>query len=870
MARDRQIVVQVIGDSSSLERSFKRSESAARGFDRSMGQTIRGTLAGSGAIRGLGRSLAFASAGFLSAAGTVTLIRSSIKAASDLTEEISKANVVFRGSERQVAEWSEHLSSAFGLTRGEALRTASTLGNMLVPMGFVRRDAAKMSETLVELAGDMASFNNASPDDVLQALQSALAGAVRPLRRFGVFLTQDRILAEAFADGIAKTTLNVGKIADANTKVAIAQAKLTAANAKYGAGTTQVAEATVTLHSAQAGLHKALEGSSGVLTTAQKTLATYKLVLKDTADAQGNAANSAGTLAGQLRTQHAEIGNLKERIGQELLPAELSVLRVTNDWISQSKNQERVQRDVREAVHALGEAVKVAGEIIGAATPIIKGVVAAFGGLKNTLEVLAAVIAGFKLAGLIRSFGLLGAAAGAGGAAGEVSLLRRQLLLLRAVGVISIGIELALNRKAIDKFVNEKLPAALSFSGSDLIHSIVGGKKPETHLGGIPAFGGTSALNRIIEVGKAQTAAANKAAAARTQAAKDVADKIKAAATATGGGGGLRVGTSAADRASKANQIFDDAISRALDRVQDIPTLKAQLKRLGEIAKIVQDRINITKDITRRLTLSDTLVGIFRQQKTDREQIAQGFRDALFGALEFKLTKAEVTASLNDNLQVLGEIQKAIRAEIKKQGETLDLRQQLFDNQQQIAAARLSKVTGRQFLALGLSTTGDARVPGKTSLNRQLGTITEAVKGTFLDTTKTKTLLAGVRQNLTEALVPKEVRSKMKELLDDLNQQLKDHVGERTKFAHVSSNSLLAGLGLSRDELRAVRAQLGQIGAGGIAPGRTAQFSAAGGRGGVVFAGPVTNHFHGVEDMRGFEEQIERRARSRVMSRRSG
>ena len=64
------------------------------------------------------------------------------------------------------------------------------LGNMLVPMGIGRKKAAEMSKQLVELAADMASFNNASPEETLDALRSGLAGETEPLRKFGVFLNR--------------------------------------------------------------------------------------------------------------------------------------------------------------------------------------------------------------------------------------------------------------------------------------------------------------------------------------------------------------------------------------------------------------------------------------------------------------------------------------------------------------------------------------------------------------------------------------------------------------------------------------------------------------------------------------------------------
>jgi hypothetical protein len=64
-------------------------------------------------------------------------------------------------------------------------------------------------------------------------------------------------------------------------------------------------------------------------------------------------------------------------------------------------------------------------------------------------------------------------------------------------------------------------------------------------------------------------------------------------------------------------------------------------------------------------------------------------------------------------------------------------------------------------------------------------------------------------------------------------QGIRDELGKGaqnlTKFRHVNSNAVLAGLGLSPEQLRVLRGRLSQIGAGGTVPGsRSLAFSGAG------------------------------------------
>lgn len=255
----RKLEVEIVGDASSLQRALgsagKSTSTLSRGF---------ASLAKAGVLVG-------AALGGAAAIG----IKRSIDAASDLTEQVNKANVVFRGSQEQVLKWSKGLETSFGLSQRAALEAAGTFGNMLVPMGFARKEAAAMSEQMVELAGDMASFNNASPEETLLAIRAGLAGETEPLRRFGVFLSAARVEQEALIETGKKSTKQ--------------------------------------------------------LTEQEKATARYNLILKDTADTQGDFARSAGgSVANQVRILKAQFEDLAASLGQVFLPIALGVLKFLN------------------------------------------------------------------------------------------------------------------------------------------------------------------------------------------------------------------------------------------------------------------------------------------------------------------------------------------------------------------------------------------------------------------------------------------------------------------------------------------------------------------------------------------------------------
>jgi hypothetical protein len=211
------------------------------------------------------KSFAKWAAGSAAIAGGAKVLKDGVRNAVNLGEEINKTAVVFRGpGAKSVLQWSKSSANALGVSRQQALASAAQFGNMLIPMGFARDKAAAMSKSMVQLGGDMASFNNASPEETLQAIQSGLAGETEPLRRFGVFLSDARVKQQAMNMGLYK-----GK---------------------------------------------------GNLDAAARAQATYALILKDSKDAQGDFARTSDSLANRQRILKAQYTDITAMLGAKLVP----------------------------------------------------------------------------------------------------------------------------------------------------------------------------------------------------------------------------------------------------------------------------------------------------------------------------------------------------------------------------------------------------------------------------------------------------------------------------------------------------------------------------------------------------------------------
>jgi hypothetical protein len=119
-------------------------------------------------------------------------------------------------------------------------------------------------------------------------------------------------------------------------------------------------------------------------------------------------------------------------------------------------------------------------------------------------------------------------------------------------------------------------------------------------------------------------------------------------------------------RVTQRNTWFDAMIARQLDRVQDL-SLRNQLSRLKQIADEVRKRLDVTGDVTRRLTLQDKIVEILRQEKSVQDQITQSIqqqnqalkdradaiKSAILDRLQQKQTNIENKQALDDAVQKL-------------------------------------------------------------------------------------------------------------------------------------------------------------------------------------------------------------------------
>ena len=352
--------------------------------------------------------------GALAGVGFVALAKDSIRAASDLNETMSKSQVVFGKSAAMIDKWGNTAATAMGMSKQQATEAAATFGNLFVSMRLGEKTSANMSTKLVQLAGDLASFNNVSPEDALLALRSGLVGEVEPLRKFGVNLSAVAINAEALSSGLVKAHVDMGKLHAAQLRLTIAQEKANKVAKDSKSTDLQRKQAAMAVATAEGVLAKVMEGKVPQLTAAQKAQAAYKLILDQTKTAQGDFGRTSDGLANSQRILQAEFEDSKAKLGSGLLPIMTTVVHTANDMLSKFNGLPEPVRNGALAVAGLAAAFTMLAPRLVAVKTLLSSSSGGVGGAAKGLSRFKGAMSG--------ALGLLGGPWGLALGAGAMAL----------------------------------------------------------------------------------------------------------------------------------------------------------------------------------------------------------------------------------------------------------------------------------------------------------------------------------------------------------------------------------------------------------------------------------------------------------------
>ena len=206
-----------------------------------------------------------------------------VNAAADIGESLSKNEVLFGKSSGVIASWSKTTAQAFGISRAASLDAAGTFATFGKSAGLTGKTLTAFSSGMTELAGDLASFNNSTPQEAIDAIGSALRGEAEPMRRFGVLLSDATLRTKALEMGLIKTTKDA-------------------------------------------------------LNPQQKVLAAHALILEKTKDAQGDFSRTADSATNRQKILKASLEDTTASLGEALLPAFTAIVGVLQSFAGWMQN----------------------------------------------------------------------------------------------------------------------------------------------------------------------------------------------------------------------------------------------------------------------------------------------------------------------------------------------------------------------------------------------------------------------------------------------------------------------------------------------------------------------------------------------------
>jgi hypothetical protein len=210
-------------------------------------------------------------------AAMVGFAKTTISSASNLEESINAVEKTFGAAGEAVLAIGENSAESFGLAKSEFNSAAVSFAGFAKTIAGNGGDVAGTVEILIGRATDFASVMNLEVTEAMSIFQSTLAGQSRPIRQYGLDISDTAIKLHALETGLIETDRQMS------------------------------------------------EG--------EKQIARYSLLLQETDQWAGDFADTSDDLANNLRRFNGSLEDTRAEIGKELLPVMTDLLDVGRDLI---------------------------------------------------------------------------------------------------------------------------------------------------------------------------------------------------------------------------------------------------------------------------------------------------------------------------------------------------------------------------------------------------------------------------------------------------------------------------------------------------------------------------------------------------------
>lgn len=260
-------------------KGLDKTSNAAKNLDDNVKNSAKSNAQFSAGMSGLTKG-AIAGAALLAGKALVDFAADALEAAVSAEEAAAAFETTFGDAVVGVTKFTEEFANKAGLTTSELQQLLATTGSVAQGIGFTQEESADLGETLTRVAADVASFSNVQggAEPVLRAFQSALLGENEALKTYGLAISASEVETKAF-EMTGKSTTNS-------------------------------------------------------LTRQEKALATLAVIQQKAAVQIGDLDRTSESFANQQRLVQAEVRQLSEDIGAELIPAAAEILPIFRELVN--------------------------------------------------------------------------------------------------------------------------------------------------------------------------------------------------------------------------------------------------------------------------------------------------------------------------------------------------------------------------------------------------------------------------------------------------------------------------------------------------------------------------------------------------------
>ena len=338
----------------------KNAEESGKGA-LSLGDIIKAHLTSSAIMAGLSKlaDLAKTIARELAQAAKElwNFSKDAVSVAAQYQDAVEYSEKVFGGYADKVKKKEKENSANLRIAFADIQVYMNNLGTAFGALGLSHQEAMDYGEQLLNLSADIRAATGKGIDEIVNALTRGFTSSTKNFRQFGLYVSEADIKIQALKDGIIEYSGDQETLNQLMIAYTLAAADAQRALEQYGEESEQFTEAETKANEAMQKLNDLLGQEEVNLSSAERATSLYNLVLERLDFLVGQNEKEAGLYNSQIALLKTNFTNLKEQIGEQLLPVFTELITKFNEFLKSDEGQQIINNIV-DAFKQWAETIK--------------------------------------------------------------------------------------------------------------------------------------------------------------------------------------------------------------------------------------------------------------------------------------------------------------------------------------------------------------------------------------------------------------------------------------------------------------------------------------------------------------------------------